>query len=138
MFIDGLSIIPSSYVLNIGVTLDSKLSLNSHIANISKSTNYNFIKICRIRKDLTRPLTTILIKSLLLFHIDYCSSLVYHLPDISLHPLNRIIRVSICQIYSPLIGLIITLPTLTNSTNSIQLVPFEKMSSYTFNHSLIK
>ena len=35
--IDDLPIIPSSYVLNIGVTLDANLSLNSHIANISKS-----------------------------------------------------------------------------------------------------
>ena len=56
VIIDGLPIIPSVYVINLGVTLDANLSLNSHIANISKSANYHLFKIARIRKYLTRPL----------------------------------------------------------------------------------
>ena len=47
--IDGLPIIPSSPVLNLGVILDANLSLNSHIANISKSANYHLLKIRLIR-----------------------------------------------------------------------------------------
>ena len=38
--IDGFPSIPSSSVLNLGVTFDANLSLNSHTANISKSANY--------------------------------------------------------------------------------------------------
>ena len=56
VIIDGLPIIHSSSVINLGITLDANLSLNSHIANISKSVNYHLFKIRRIRKDLTRPL----------------------------------------------------------------------------------
>ena len=89
--IDGLPIIPSSSVINLGVTLDSNLSLNSHIANISKSANYHIFKIHLIRKELTRPYTTALVLS----RIDYCFSLLYHLSITSLSPLNRIIRASI-------------------------------------------
>ena len=100
VIIDGLHIIPLSSVINLGITLDANLSLNSHIANISKSANYHLFKIRRIRKDLTRPLTTVLINALVLSRIDYCSSLLYHLPNTSLSPLNRIIRASIRTIFS--------------------------------------
>ena len=86
VIIDGLPIIPSSSVINLSVTLDANLHLNSHIANISKSANYNIFKIRRIWKDLTRPLTTVLINTLVLSRIDYCSSLLYHLPNTSLSP----------------------------------------------------
>ena len=77
IIIDGLLIIISSFVINLGVTLDSNLSLNFHIANISKSANYHLFKIRRIRKDITRPLTMVLINALVLSSIDYCSSLLY-------------------------------------------------------------
>ena len=98
--IDGLPIIPSSSVINIGVTLDANLSLNSHIANISKSANYHLFKIRRIRKYLTRPLSTVLTNEFIISRIDYCSSLLYHLPNTSLYPLNRIIRAFIRTIFS--------------------------------------
>ena len=52
VIIDDLPIIPSSYIINIGVTLDANLFLNSYIANISKSANYHLYTIRRIRKDL--------------------------------------------------------------------------------------
>ena len=100
VIIDGLPIIPSSSVINLGITLDANLSLNFHIANISKSANYHLFKIRHIRKDLTRPLTTVFINALVLSRIDYCSSLLYHLPNTSLSPLNRIIRASIRTIFS--------------------------------------
>ena len=80
--------------------MDANLSLNSHIANISKSANYHLFKIRRIRKDLTRSLTTVLINALVLSRIDYCSSLLYHLPNTSLSILNHIIRASIQTIFS--------------------------------------
>ena len=99
VIIDGLPIIPSSSVINIEVTLDANLSLNSHIANISKSANYHLFKIRRIRKDLTR-LLKLSINALVLSRIDYCSSLIYHLPNTSLSPLYRIIRASIRTIFS--------------------------------------
>ena len=100
VIIDGVPIIPPASIINLGVTLDANLSLNYHIANIYKSANYHLFKISRIRKDLTRPLTTVLINALVLSRIDYCSSLIYHLPNTSLSPLNRIIRASIRTIFS--------------------------------------
>ena len=134
VIIDGLPIIPSSSVINLGITLDANLSLNSRIANISKSANYHLFKIRRIRKDLTRPLTTILIHALVLYRVDYCSSLLYHLPNTSLSPLNRIIRASIRTIFS--------INRFDHSiTDSHQLIsnwfPQKKDPSYTFYHSLI-
>ena len=92
VIIDDFPIILSSSVLNIGITLNANLSLNSHIANISKSANYNILQIRRIRKDLTRPLSTVLIKVLVFSRIDYCSSLLNHITNTSVFSLNHIIR----------------------------------------------
>ena len=100
VIIDGLPIITSSSVINLGVTLDANISLNSYIANISKSDNYHLFKIRRIRKNLTHPLTTVFINVLVLSRIDYCSLLLYHLPNTTLPPLNRIIRAYIRTIFS--------------------------------------
>ena len=110
------------------------LSLNSHITNISKSANYHLFQIRRIRKDFTRLLTTVLINALVLSRIDYCSSLLYHLPNTSLSPLNRIIRASIRTIFS--------INRFDHSiTDSHQLMsnwfPQKNVLSYTFYHSLI-
>ena len=71
VIIDDLPIILTLSVLNIGVTLDANLSQNSHRANISISANYHIFKIRRIRKYLTRPLTTVLINAHVLSRIDY-------------------------------------------------------------------
>ena len=84
----------SNSVLNLGVTIDSDLSFSSHIANISKAANYHLFRIRCICKYITRPLS-VLINSLLISLIDYCSSLLYSLPDSSIALLNRIIRSSI-------------------------------------------
>ena len=54
---------------------------------------------------------TVLINSLVISRIDYCSSLLYILPASSIAPLNRIIRSSIRSI---LILNYLTIPILTH------------------------
>ena len=68
--ISGDPITPSSCVLNIDVTWDSDLSRNSHIYNISKSTDYHIFNILCIRKNLTSPLTIVLITVIVLSNIN--------------------------------------------------------------------
>ena len=88
----------SIYIENIRSIISKFLSFSSHIANISKAANYHLFRIRCIRKHITRPLCAVLINSLVISRIDYCSSLLYFLSASSIAPLNRIIRSSIRSI----------------------------------------
>ena len=99
-YLDKILISPSNSVLNLGVIFDSDLSFSSHISKISKAANYHLFRIKCIRKHITRPLCAVLINSLVISRIDYCSSLLYILPASSIAPLNRIIRSSIRSIFN--------------------------------------
>ena len=90
--IDKIIISPSNSVINISDIFDYDLSFSSHIDTISKFANYHLVRIRCICKHITRPLCAVLINSLVNSHIDYCSSLLYNLPDSSIAPFNRIIR----------------------------------------------
>ena len=97
-YFDKILISPSNSVLNLCVIFDSDLSFSSYIANISKAANYYLFRIRWLRKHITRPLCVVLINSLVISRIDYCSSLLYILPPSFVAPLNRIIRSSIRSI----------------------------------------
>ena len=77
-----------------------RLYLITHIANISKTVNYHLFRIRYIRTNITLLLCAVLINSLIISRIDYCSSLLYNLPASSIAPLNRIIRSSIQSIFN--------------------------------------
>ena len=87
-YLDKILISPSNSVINLGVIFDYDISFSSHIANISKAANYHLIRIRCIRKHITRPLCAVLINSLVISRIDYCSSLLYFLFASSIVPLK--------------------------------------------------
>ena len=80
---DG-SIIPiSKEVKLLGVTLDSTLSLDAFVSEISSSVNLTLRNIRSIRKYLTKSAVETLVHSLITSKLDSCNSLVYQLfsPD---------------------------------------------------------
>ncbi len=76
---------PSAAAKNLGVTLDSTMSLAPHITNICKAANYHLYRISRIRKYLTPNATQTIIHSLISSRIDYCNSILYGLPKYQLN-----------------------------------------------------
>jgi hypothetical protein len=74
----------------LGVVLDSKLNMLSHIRNVCKVTSFNLYNIRKIRPHLTISSTKQLIQSLVITHLDYANSLYYGLPASTLHRLQRI------------------------------------------------
>ena len=83
---------------------------------MSKAANYHLFRIRCIRKHITHPLCAVLINSLVIYRIDYFSSLLYIFPASSIAPLNRIIRSSIRSIFN------IKLAD-HSSTDSFQIIP---------------
>ena len=65
-----------SSVKNLGVTLDSNLSMSQHISNTCKAAYIQIRHINSIRHLLTTQATQTLVCSLVLSRLDYCNSLL--------------------------------------------------------------
>ena len=88
--IGNTEIAPRSPVKNLGVWLDSNLSLNEHITKTCSAAFYWLYNIRRIRKYISKESTETLIHAFISSRIDYCNSLLFGLPEYQLHKLQRI------------------------------------------------
>ena len=90
MSIDNTTIPFLSSVRYLGVTLDSSLTLQSHISNICRSTFLALKRISSIRHLLSVESTAILVNATVTSRIDYCNSILYGLPSSQLSRLQRV------------------------------------------------
>ena len=84
--IDGVTvghsvIAPQSSVRNLGVWLDSNLSMGDHITKTSSAAFYYLYNISRIRKYFSKECTETLIHAFISSHLNYCNNLLYGLPS---------------------------------------------------------
>jgi hypothetical protein len=77
----------SNSVKNLGVTLDSHLSMQSQVLNLVRSVNFELRRIGSIRKYLSDTAAQTLVSAFILSRIDYCNSLLYGCPQ---YLLNRV------------------------------------------------
>ena len=88
--VGSADIVLHSPVKNLGVWLDSNLSMVEHITKASSSAFFLLYNIRRIRKFLSRENTETLIHAFVSSRIDYCNSLLYGVPNCHLHKLQRV------------------------------------------------
>ena len=87
----GNSIVkPSTEVRNLGVWLDSNLSMSNHISKICSSALYHLYNIRRIRKYLYREATQSLVHALVTSRLDYCGCVLYNLPAYQIKKVQRV------------------------------------------------
>ncbi len=77
---------------NLGVVLDSSLSLGSHITSTCKAANFHLYRLSRIRKYLTPDALKTAIHALISSKLDYCNSLYIGLPMSQISRLQNIIN----------------------------------------------
>ena len=70
----------SESAVNIGVTLDSKLTMAKHVNKIVSSAWYHLNNIRRIRKYLTKSATETIVHAFITSRLDMCNSILYGLP----------------------------------------------------------
>ena len=85
------STIPFSYkVKNLGVYLDSNLSIDQHVNFLCRSVFLELRRIGHLRRHLTVDATKKLVSSFVLSRLDYCNSLLAGLPENRLDRLQRV------------------------------------------------
>ena len=87
---DTLSLLHNLPFRNLGVWLDSNLSMGDHIAKTSSAAFNYLYNIRRIRKYLSKESTETLIHAFISSHLDYCNSLLYSLPAYQIQKLQRV------------------------------------------------
>ena len=83
-------IVPHSPVKNLGVWLDSNLSMVEHITKASSAAFFHLYNIRSVREYLSKENTETLIHAFVSSRIDYCNSLLYGVPNCHLHKLQRV------------------------------------------------
>ena len=77
-------------VKNLGVWLDSKLSMDAHITKTCSAAFYYLYNIRRIRRYLSKESAESLIHAFTSSRLDYCNSLFHNIPAYQLEKLWRI------------------------------------------------
>ena len=88
--LDTATISTSHSTKNLGVILDSTLSMQDFVSSTAKSCYFHLRRISQIRKHLSTEATTKLVISLVISRLDYCNALLSGLPDSTIQTLQRV------------------------------------------------
>ena len=99
---------PTQTARNLGVTLDSQLSLTANITATTRSCRYKLLNIRWIRPLLTQKAVQVLVQALVISRLDYSNSLLAVLPASAI-PLLQLIR-------NAAAWLVFNLPKFTHTT----------------------
>jgi hypothetical protein len=81
---------PTDSTRNLGVIFDKDLSLKLHISSVCKTSYYHIRQLRQIRSSLDSNSAIILANALVSSKLDYCNSLLFDLPAISLNRLQKV------------------------------------------------
>ncbi|KAK7933805.1 hypothetical protein WMY93_004701 [Mugilogobius chulae] len=81
---------PSPLIRNLGILLDSNLSFESHINQVTRTAFFHLKNIARLRPSLSFPAAEILIHAFITSRLDYCNSILYGLSSKTLNKLQYI------------------------------------------------
>ena len=81
---------PTTKCRNLGVVIDSNLTLNHHVSRTCKAIRFQLRNLSHIRRFLTRKATETMVHSLISSRLDFCNSLLIHLPDYQLQRLQQL------------------------------------------------
>jgi hypothetical protein len=86
----GSSVAFSVQLKSLGVVLDQNLSLDQHVSNIVKSSNFNIRALRHIRPLLDKSVANTMACSIVSTRLDYCNSLLYGTSKGNIQRLQRI------------------------------------------------
>ena len=81
---------PKISVRNLGVTLDSSLSMHNHVSMVTRSCYMHLRNISRIRSYLTKDTAKSLVHASVISRLDYANSLMFGISEASLAKLQKV------------------------------------------------
>jgi len=78
---------PSSVVRDLGVYMDSELTMKEHVAKIAAACFYHIRRLRHVRRLIGQEVTQQLVLALIMSRLDYCNSVLAGLPTSTLQPL---------------------------------------------------
>ena len=83
-------ITPTSVVRDLGVMLDSELSMKQHVAKVASLCYYHLRRIRQIRRRVGLEVATQLVVALVLSRLDYCTAVLAGFAASTTEPLQRV------------------------------------------------
>ena len=80
----------SPSVRDLGVIIDSGLTLTTHVSILARTCFYQLQRIRQAKKNLDEDSVKTLVHALVLSRLDYCNSVLANLPEVTLAPLIRV------------------------------------------------
>ena len=84
------NVLVSKSARNLGVVIDSSLSMKDHVSSVIRAINLELRRISSIRSYLTTDATKTLISAFVLSRLDYCNGLFVNCPAETLDKLQRV------------------------------------------------
>ena len=94
ILLDASTVRFQSSVVDLGVVLDSNLSMRDHVSRLCRTSYYQLRQLRVIRRSLTTRACTQLVHALVNSRLDYCNSLLSGITDQLLSQLQSALRAS--------------------------------------------
>ena len=88
--VESTAIAPTDKVKNLGVIFDQNMIMDKFVSQKCKTASFALYKIRKIRQFLDIKTIKNLVQALVLCHLDYCNSLLFHMPDSQISKLQLI------------------------------------------------
>ena len=92
------TVTPSNVVRDLGVLLDSEMTMRQHISKIVGVCFYHFRRLKKVQQILGSSVTSILVTALAMSCLDYCNALLVGLPQSTIAPLQRVQNATVCLV----------------------------------------
>ena len=92
LHLDNETVKSSKSVRNLGVVMDSHLTMITHVNNIRKTGYYYLSWIRKVRHLLSEDITKTIVHALVINRIDYCNSVLVNLPDCAIDGLQKLMN----------------------------------------------
>lgn len=92
LLVAGSPISPSTQVRDLGVVVDSELSLMAHVNRVTSVCYYNIRQLRALRRSLTTDAVHSLVRALVLSRLDYCNGILANAPVGLYNKLQSVLR----------------------------------------------